>query len=552
VVIAATAYIGSQLASWRADPSLATSASGTIEADEVVIAAEISGRVTELLVGEGDLVQKGQVVLRLDDALISAQLKQAEANREVYASNLRLVQARTRPEELDQARAALAQAKANKEGAQRGLDNAMAIRDNPQDINARIEAARAEYDSINVEGARVAWNNALGQVQDPQDIQIRKDAAQTEYDSINDEGARQAWQDLLAQRDNPQDLNQRIASAQAQFNAAEAQIQQAKNSLNQQYILRDQTCGLKGKTSPECLAAHAGAAAAASAVQTAIANRDQVKRNLDGWQDQKNNPIILNAQIDAAKSAYDTAVSRKAAVMRNLDTLKAMRDNPLALLSQADAARANYDTLAAMKQGALRNLNTLLEMRDNPLTLNAQVDAARTQLETASAAYDAAQARLTQLEKGATVEQIDVAKVQVAQAQAAAEVLQVQKDKTILRSPIFGTVNQKSVRLGEMASAGASLLTVINQDDLYLTIYIPEREIGLVHLKQKVRVTVDSFPDETFEGEVSFISAKAEYTPRNVQTKKERVNLVFGVKVRLFNSGQQLKPGMPADATLLR
>jgi multidrug resistance efflux pump len=530
--------------------TVATTASGTIESDDVAIAAEIGGRILRLEVDEGNPVSAGQIVVQIDDTLLAAQVKQAEAALDVARSNLNLVKAKTGREEMDQARAAVAQTKANRDGSQRALDNAIAIRNNPQDINTRIDAARAEYDAINVEGARVAWQNALAQVQDPQDLQTRIDAAQAEFDSINVEGAWQAWQNVIAQRDQPQDLNQRISATQAQLNAADAQIQQAKNLLNQQYILRDGTCGLRGKTSSECLAANAGAASAASAVQTAQANRDQVKRNLDGLLDQKANPIILNTQVDAAKTAYDTMVARKEAVRRNLDTLAAIRENPLGLAALADAAKANYDTLVAMKQGALRNLNGLMEIRDNPLALNASVDNARAQLDVAEAALASAQAKVAQLDRGATAEQVDVAQSQVAQAQSAVEVLRAQLAKLALRSPINGVVNKRSVLAGEMAAAGATLLNVVNLDELYLTLYIPEREIGAIKLGQVVDVTVDAFPGRVFTGEVSFISGKAEYTPRNVQTKKERVNLVFAVKVQLANPGQELKAGMPADAVV--
>ncbi|MCL4535174.1 MAG: efflux RND transporter periplasmic adaptor subunit [Bacteroidetes bacterium] len=551
VVAVILAYLAYRQLAGGPGPGVIT-ASGTIEADEVAIAAEIGGRVVSLSVDEGDAVQADQVVVQLDDTLLNAQLKQAQASQGVSVSNLNLVQGKTRQEDIDQARAALAQAQANKDGAQRALDNAIAIRDNPQDINTRIDAALAEYNSVNVDGARVAWENAVAQVQDPQDIQTRIDAAQAAHDSINVEGARQAWQDALAQRNDPQDLNQRIAATQAQLAAADSQVQQAKNALNQQYINRDRTCGQYGKNSSECLAANAGAAAMAADVQTAQANREQVKRNLDGVLDQKNNPIVLNTQVDAARTAYDTAVASKEAARRSLETLIAMRDNPLSLTTQADAAKANYDTAVAQKQAALRSLNTLIEMRDNPLTLNSQVDAAKAQLDAAAAAVNAAQAKLTQLERGATPEQIDVAKAQVAQAQAAVRALQVQKDKMTLRSPINGTVNKRSIHQGEVAAAGATLLTIIDLDSLHLTLYIPEQEIGLVQLGQKVAVSVDAFPDEVFQGQVSFISAQAEYTPRNVQTKKERVNLVFAVKVSLPNPEHRLKPGIPADAAIGR
>ena len=120
-----------------------------------------------------------------------------------------------------------------------------------------------------------------------------------------------------------------------------------------------------------------------------------------------------------------------------------------------------------------------------------------------------------------------------------------------IRSPIDGVVARRSIRVGEVASPGAARLVVTEPDPVELTVYVPEKEIGRVGVGQKVEVQVDSFPEEVFSGEVTFISTKAEFTPRNVQTQKDRLNLVFAVKVRIPNPDLRLKPGMPADATIL-
>ncbi|MFQ6102319.1 MAG: HlyD family secretion protein [Anaerolineae bacterium] len=105
-----------------------------------------------------------------------------------------------------------------------------------------------------------------------------------------------------------------------------------------------------------------------------------------------------------------------------------------------------------------------------------------------------------------------------------------------------GLVTTRSGRTGETATAGAPLLTIANLDEVTLVIYIPENRIG--------QVQVDSFPERVFAGEVASIAGEAEFTPRNVQTQEERVNLVFAVKVRILNPNRDLKPGMPADATI--
>jgi multidrug resistance efflux pump len=93
-------------------------------------------------------------------------------------------------------------------------------------------------------------------------------------------------------------------------------------------------------------------------------------------------------------------------------------------------------------------------------------------------------------------------------------------------------------------------MSIANLDEVTLVVYIPENRIGQVQLGQEVEVQVDSFPDRVFVGHVASIAGEAEFTPRNVQTQEERVNLVFAVKVRIPNPNHALKPGMPADATM--
>ncbi len=103
---------------------------------------------------------------------------------------------------------------------------------------------------------------------------------------------------------------------------------------------------------------------------------------------------------------------------------------------------------------------------------------------------------------------------------------------------------------GEMALPGTTLLTLADLDAVDLTVYVPEPDVGKVFLEQPVAVSVDSFPDETFLGQVVWISDEAEFTPKNIQTREERVNTVFAIKVRIPNPDHKLKPGMPADAAL--
>jgi multidrug efflux pump subunit AcrA (membrane-fusion protein) len=119
--------------------------------------------------------------------------------------------------------------------------------------------------------------------------------------------------------------------------------------------------------------------------------------------------------------------------------------------------------------------------------------------------------------------------------------------REMIHSPLAGVVLYRHVEPGEIASAGAPLVTVINPEDLELTVYVPEDRYGRVALGQVLSITVDSFPSETFQGTVTHIADKAEFTPRNVQTTDNRKTTVFAVRLELKPAGGKLKPGMPAD-----
>jgi HlyD family secretion protein len=103
---------------------------------------------------------------------------------------------------------------------------------------------------------------------------------------------------------------------------------------------------------------------------------------------------------------------------------------------------------------------------------------------------------------------------------------------------------------GELVTPGAPIVRLAALDSVWLKVYIPEPEMGRVKLGQSAQVTSDSYPDKQYAGRVIEISQEAEFTPKNVQTKEERVKQVFWVKIGVDNPDRELKPGMPADAEI--
>jgi HlyD family secretion protein len=120
-----------------------------------------------------------------------------------------------------------------------------------------------------------------------------------------------------------------------------------------------------------------------------------------------------------------------------------------------------------------------------------------------------------------------------------------------LSSPLNATVLQKNMEPGEMAFPGSAILTLGDLTNPWMNIYVTESDLGRVRLGQKAEVTVDSFPGKTFSGKVINIAEKAEFTPKTIQTKEERVKLMYAVKIAISNPGGELKPGMPADARII-
>jgi biotin carboxyl carrier protein len=210
-------------------------------------------------------------------------------------------------------------------------------------------------------------------------------------------------------------------------------------------------------------------------------------------------------------------------------------------------AWVGVNAAVAQQEGIQASLAHLYAQRAHPQSLEAKADEALAALAQAEAQVVAAQAQVDGLKAGATGEQIAALEARVAQAQAALESLLSQRAMREVTSPMDGIVVDMTAHLGEVVAPGAPLLTVADLSEMHLTVYLPETHIGQVRLGQRVRVAVDSFPGQVFEGQVIHIADRAEFTPRNVATKEERVNLVFAVKARLPNDNGAFKPGMPAD-----
>jgi HlyD family secretion protein len=179
------------------------------------------------------------------------------------------------------------------------------------------------------------------------------------------------------------------------------------------------------------------------------------------------------------------------------------------------------------------------------------LDNAEAAFKIAKASFQKATENYSLVKEGPRREDIEDARAQVAQARASVKLNETQLSYTTLYSPISGVVLVKSGEIGEVVNPGTSILTMADVENVWLKAYIPETDLSKVKWGQDVIVTTDLRPQKKYKGKISFISSQAEFTPKQIQTEKERVTLVYRIKVDISNRDRELKPGMPADGRIL-
>jgi HlyD family secretion protein len=168
----------------------------------------------------------------------------------------------------------------------------------------------------------------------------------------------------------------------------------------------------------------------------------------------------------------------------------------------------------------------------------------------AQARIKSAQEQLSLKTVGPRQETIDQAKAQVQVATEALNQARQQEKYTEILSPTDGVVLSKAAEPGEYLNPASPVLTIGDTAHPWLRAYIREKDLGKVRLNGKATITTDAFPKKAYQGRISFLSSQAEFTPKTVQTFEERVKLMYRIKVQLENPNGELKPGMPADATI--
>jgi HlyD family secretion protein len=214
-------------------------------------------------------------------------------------------------------------------------------------------------------------------------------------------------------------------------------------------------------------------------------------------------------------------------------------------------ARAGRDAAETRLADAQRDLDRTQRLNQDGAVSREALDKAQLSLDVAKSQFTQADEQFRLIQQGPRAERIAAARAQLAQANAAVAQVTATLANMTLRSPFDGVVTVRSREPGETVPAGASVLTVMNRDDRWVRIYVPETRIGAVRLGGPATITTDTYRGKSYPGTIAYIASEAEFTPKTVQTKEERVKLVYAVKVRIdMDKSYDLKPGMPADVRL--
>jgi HlyD family secretion protein len=225
------------------------------------------------------------------------------------------------------------------------------------------------------------------------------------------------------------------------------------------------------------------------------------------------------------------------------------------LPAEVARAEAGIESARAVALEAKKNKERFDNLFAENVVSKSEWETVTLHYETAKAKFSEAEAVLVQAESNETKiettrKEIEAAEAQFMSFKAALDFAEIQLGHARLLAPFQGVITSRSIEPGEVVTPGREVLTLSDLSAVELKIYVGETDIGRVKLGQSCDVKIDTFPDRTYKGRVSFISPEGEFTPKIIQTRKERVKLVYLVKISISNPDLELKSGMPADAWL--
>ena len=246
-------------------------------------------------------------------------------------------------------------------------------------------------------------------------------------------------------------------------------------------------------------------------------------------------------EIDQARYAYEQAEFALEEARKDKIRFDRLFERKIVAENDKEAADLKYET--ALKE--YERAKKAYELRKEGYRKET-IATARSKVIEGRAALKQAKDNLKKIE--AAEREVAAGKAQVLSAEAALELAKIQLQHTELRAPFDGILVSRNVEPGEVVSPGQEVISLADLSEVDLKVFVAETEIGKVKPGQKAEVKIDTFPSKTYTGNVTYISPEGEFTPKIIQTHKERVKLVYLVKITIANPNLELKPGMPADA----
>ncbi len=489
----------------RAALSATLSATGFVEATEVTVTSKVTGRIAEILVDEGDMVRRGQTLIRLDTPDLAANLQAAQSGQAAAQAQMRTAAARVDltasqvPTQVTQAAAAL-------------------------------DAARAQLEKLQ-NGAR------------PEEIQEARAAAQQASAGLTTAQAQ---------------LSRAQVALEQQKGLSEAQLKQAQAALSAARAKEEMV--LKGARPQEI-------AQAAARLRDAQARRGWAEREWERMKQLFSDGAIPKQQLDQAETALETAKEAETAVREDLDLIRAGARDEEKKMARADveAAEARLrEAQAAADQVRLRQREVevaatqIAEAEAALKTAEARVklveagarqedlEAARAQVRQAMGALNEARAAVKQI--AVRRSEHAAAQAQTRQAAARAKAAAADHNESIIVSPIDGIVARKLADVGELVTPmtplfpGSELLKLVDTNERWVIAEVDAEDLAKVSIGQNVDVTTEAYPSRTFKGRVREIGATAEPKPGGRTRAK-----IVRVKITLVDPAPELKPGLEVD-----
>ena len=267
--------------------------------------------------------------------------------------------------------------------------------------------------------------------------------------------------------------------------------------------------------------------------------------DLDSAQAQLNKLLAgaRTQEIGQAKASVEEAQAQLKRAQGDWERAQALYKTNTISTAQYDQARTQYEAARALYERVKEQKALVVEgaRKEDVAAARAQVAKANAGLRTAVAG---------RLDISRMEQQVDVQQAEIDRATAQVALIEAQLNDTVAVSPIDGVVLVKAAEVGEIMAPGTTVLTIGDMAHPWLRGYIAEQDLGHVKLGQKVDVTTDSYPEKKYIGVITYIASEAEFTPKQIQTREERVKLVYRIKIDIDNSQNELKLNMPADAVI--